>query len=77
MSFNDGEADNKVAIGLFPKTARAYALETGSLQNTHHLGIVGRSAHKAAAMVVANFLISPATQLEKLKPAVKGKVPQR
>ncbi|MBA2409980.1 MAG: ABC transporter substrate-binding protein [Gammaproteobacteria bacterium] len=72
MSFNDGEVDNKVAIGLFPKTATAYALKTGTLQNTHYLGIVARSAHKAAAMVVANFLISPAAQLEKLKPAVWG-----
>jgi len=72
MSFNDGEVDNKVAVGLFPKTARAYALKTGTLQNTHYLGIVARSAHKPAAMVVANFLISPEAQLEKLKPEVWG-----
>lgn len=72
MSFNDGEVDNKIDIGLFPKTARAYVLDTGTLQNSHYMGIVARSPHKAAAMAVANFLISPAAQLQKLKPSVWG-----
>jgi len=72
MSFNDGEVDNKVDSGMFPATATAFALTTGMLQNSHYLGIVDRSAHKAAAMVVVNFLISPAAQLRKLQPAVWG-----
>ena len=72
MSFNDGEVDNKIDNGLFPKTARAFVLTTGMLQNSHYIGIVAGSAHKAAAMVVANFLISPEAQWEKLKPSVWG-----
>lgn len=72
MSFNDGEVDNKVAIGLFPDTARAYPLTTGMLANAHYLGIIARSSQKAAAMVVINELISPEAQLEKLKPEVWG-----
>lgn len=72
ISFNDGEVDNKIAIGLFPPTSMAYALDTGTLQNTHYLGIVSRAPHKAGAMVVANFLVSPEAQFEKLKPAVWG-----
>lgn len=72
ISFNDGEVDNKIGIGLFPPTAMAYALDTGTLQNTHYLGIVARAPHKAGAMVVANFLVSPEAQFEKLKPAVWG-----
>lgn len=72
MSFNDGEVDNKIASGLFPGTATAFALSTGTLQNTHYLGIVAGSAHKAAAMVVINEMLSPAAQFEKLKPAVWG-----
>ncbi|MGQ0697224.1 MAG: ABC transporter substrate-binding protein [Panacagrimonas sp.] len=72
ISFNDGEVDNKIAIGLFPPTSTAYALDTGTLQNTHYLGIVSRAPHKAGAMVVANFLVSPEAQFEKLKPAVWG-----
>ncbi len=72
MSFNDGEADNKVAIGLFPRAARAYALTTGTLANSHYLGIVARSAHKAAAMVVINELQSAEAQYEKQKPSTWG-----
>jgi len=72
MSFNDGEVDNRVDSGLFPETAKAFVLHTGTLQNSHYVGIVDRSVHKAAAMVVANFLISPEAQLKKLDPAVWG-----
>ena len=72
MSFNDGEVDNKIDSGLFPATAIAFALDTGTLQNSHYLGILARSPHKAAAMVVANFLISPQAQWQKLKPQVWG-----
>lgn len=72
MSFNDGEVDNKVDSGMFPPSATAFALTTGTLQNSHYLGIVKRSAHKAAAMVTINFLISPEAQLRKLKPSVWG-----
>lgn len=72
MSFNDGEVDNKVASGLFPRSAQAYPLATGMLANTHYLGVVARSPHQAAALVAINELISPAAQLEKLKPGVWG-----
>ncbi len=72
MSYNDGEVDNRVQSGLFPATAAAFVLHTGTLQNAHYVGIVNRSGHKAAAMVVANFLLSPEAQLRKLDPAVWG-----
>jgi putative spermidine/putrescine transport system substrate-binding protein len=72
MSYNDAQVDNRVTSGLFPATATAFVLHSGTLQNSHYLGIVARSAHKAAAMVVANFLISPQAQLRKLEPAVWG-----
>jgi putative spermidine/putrescine transport system substrate-binding protein len=72
MSYNDAQVDNRVASGLFPPTATAFVLHSGTLQNSHYLGIVDRSAHKAAAMVAANFLISPQAQLRKLEPAVWG-----
>ncbi len=72
MSFNDGEVDNRVANGMFPPTARAFVLHTGMIQNSHYLGIVARSAHLAAAMVVVNLLISPEAQWRKLEPGVWG-----
>lgn len=72
LSFNAGEVDNRVASGLFPQTAYAFVLTTGMLQNTHYLGIVARASQPAAAMVVANWLISPEAQLKKLDAVVWG-----
>lgn len=73
MSNNDGEVDNKVVQGVLPETARGYVPEGfGSIQNTHYFGIARRAPHKAAALVVANFMMSPEAQLRKLRPRVWG-----
>lgn len=72
MSFNDGEVDNKVGSGMFPASARGFALTSGTVQNSHYLGIVERSVHKAAALALIDFLISPEAQLRKLDPVVWG-----
>lgn len=67
MSNNDAEVDNKVAVGLFPRTSKAYVPDYGSIQNTHYLGITGLSPNKAASLILCNFLISPEAQLAKLR----------
>jgi putative spermidine/putrescine transport system substrate-binding protein len=72
MSNNDSEVDNKIAEGLFPKRSRAYVPESGTIQNSHYMGIPKNSANKAEAMVVINFLMSPEAQFEKMKPEVWG-----
>lgn len=72
MSNNDSEVDNKILQGVFPTTARAYVPEEGTIRNSHYLGIPKNAPQKAAAMVVCNFLISPAAQWEKMQPAVWG-----
>ncbi len=72
MSNNDAEVDNKIRQGVFPETARAYVWEIGTIQNSHYMGITDRSGDKAAAMVVVNFLISPAAQYQKMQPKVWG-----
>jgi putative spermidine/putrescine transport system substrate-binding protein len=72
MSNNDGEVDNKILQGLFPPTARAYVLDAGTIQNSHYLGIAAQSAHKAGALAVVNFLLSPEAQLRKFNPQVWG-----
>ncbi|WP_138431015.1 ABC transporter substrate-binding protein [Fodinibius saliphilus] len=72
MSNNDAEVDNKIREGFFPKSARAYLLEGGTIQNSHYLGIPVNSAKKAAAMVVSNFLISPEAQYQKARPDTWG-----
>lgn len=72
MSNNDGEVDNKVALGTFPTFARSYVFDAGTIQNSHYMGIIKNSGNKAGAMVVVNFLISPAAQLQKNKSTVWG-----
>ncbi|MEP7194876.1 MAG: ABC transporter substrate-binding protein [Saprospiraceae bacterium] len=72
MSNNDGEVDNKIIQNIFPSSAKAYVLESGTIQNSHYLGIPINSANKAAGMVVINFMISPEAQFQKLLPSVWG-----
>lgn len=72
FSNNDSEVENKVRQQEFPPTARAYVYETGSIRNSHYLGIVRWSAHPHAAMVVINYLLSPEAQLRKMQPEVWG-----
>ncbi|NBB85823.1 MAG: ABC transporter substrate-binding protein [Bacteroidetes bacterium] len=72
MSNNDSEVDNKIAEGLFRETSRAYVPESGTIQNSHYLGIPRHAASKAAALMAINFLMSPEAQFEKMKPAVWG-----
>lgn len=72
MSNNDAEVDSKVEAGIFPTTSRAYVPDFGSIQNSHYIGITSNSSHKAAAMLVANTLISPEAQVLKMNPKVWG-----
>jgi len=72
MSNNDGEVDNKAQQGILPDTARAYVLDTGTIRNSHYLGIPINAPNKAGALVLANFLISPEAQLKKAMPEVWG-----
>ncbi len=72
MSNNDSEVDNKVAQGLFPATSRSYVYNSGTIQNSHYMGIARQAPNKAGAMVAINFLISPEAQLKKFNPEVWG-----
>ncbi|UWU16922.1 ABC transporter substrate-binding protein (plasmid) [Rhizobium sullae] len=62
MSFDPAEAAASVASGLLPDTIRTYSLSGGTIGNTSFVAIPYNSPHKEAAMVVANFLLDPATQ---------------
>src|SRR5690606_7202280 len=72
MSCNDGEVDNKVMQGVLPESAKAYVLDSGTIRNSHYMGIPFNASNQAGAMVVANFLISPEAQLEKATPKIWG-----
>jgi putative spermidine/putrescine transport system substrate-binding protein len=70
MSNNQNEALTKAMQGALPKTSRALVLRDGTIANAHFLGIPFNAPSAAGAMVVANFLLSPAAQLQKQRPDV-------
>lgn len=72
MDYNPRYAANLIQQGRYPRTARTFVFEGGALTNTHYVAIPFNSPHKAAAMVVANHILDPATQLEKSKTEVWG-----
>jgi putative spermidine/putrescine transport system substrate-binding protein len=70
MSNNQNDVVTKVRQGVLPPTARALVLRDGTIANAHYVGIPYNAPNPAGAMVVADFLLSPEAQLEKLKPDV-------
>ena len=68
MSYNPLLAQRQISKGLFSKSTRTYLFEDGTLNNTHYLAIPSNGPNKAGAQVVANFLESPAAQVEKQDP---------
>lgn len=62
LSFNPAEAAVAVESGQLPATVRSFTLRKGSIGNTSFVAIPYNAAHKEAAMVLANFLLEPATQ---------------
>ncbi len=75
FSYNQGEATRNILDGLFPETVRTFVLKEGTLANTHFVAIPFNGGDKEAAMVTANFLLSPLAQAEKAKPSVWGDFP--
>lgn len=64
-----------VDAGTYPATTRSFGLGDGTIGNTNYVLIPFNSPNKAAAMVLANLLISADQQLEKAKPSVWGTAP--
>ncbi|MFO1349628.1 MAG: ABC transporter substrate-binding protein [Gammaproteobacteria bacterium] len=62
LSFNPAEAAVSILAGLLPDSARTFTLAKGTIGNTSFVAIPYNAAHKEGAMVVANFLLDPATQ---------------
>lgn len=72
MSYNPYHARQQVEKGLFPESTRSYLFRDGTLSNTSYVAIPFNSPDKAAAQVTANFLQSPAAQLELQRRSVVG-----
>lgn len=75
MAYNPAEASSKIESGKFSETTRTFVFESGTLANTHYVAIPVNSPHKAAAMVLADFLLSPEAQYSKADTANWGDRP--
>lgn len=72
LAFNPAEASSNIAEGLLPASARTFVFDGGSIGNSHFVAIPINSSAKEAAMVTANFLLSPEAQLRKQDPQYFG-----
>ena len=55
-----------------PPTTRSYILDGGTLGNVHFVAIPFNAQHKAGALTIANFLLSPEAQARKQDLALWG-----
>jgi len=62
ISFNPSEAAVSINAGLLPDTVRTFVFARGTIGNTSFVAIPYNAANKEGAMVVADFLLEPATQ---------------
>lgn len=72
MSNNLNEVVNKVRQGVLPPGSRALLFDEGTITNAHYVGIPFNAPNPVGAMLLADLLISPEAQLEKLKGDVWG-----
>jgi len=63
MSYTPSRASTYIGEGTYPESVRTFVFDTGTLSNNNYVGIPFNAANPAAAMVVANFIISPEFQL--------------
>ncbi len=62
ISFNPSEAAVSIGAGLLPDSVRTFVFAKGTIGNTSFVAIPFNAANKEGAMVVADFLLEPATQ---------------
>ncbi|MCC5904437.1 MAG: ABC transporter substrate-binding protein [Halomonas sp.] len=72
LSFSATEASGAIANYELPDTVRSYVHDSGMIGNMSFMAIPYNAQHKAGAMVVANYLMSPEAQAEKQDPKVWG-----
>lgn len=62
LSFDPAEAAVSVAAGLMPPSVRTFTFSKGTIGNTSFVAIPYNAGRAEGALVLANFLIEPATQ---------------
>ncbi len=72
LSFNPGAASSLIKSGELAPSVRTFVFDKGTIGNTHFIAIPYNSSSKEAAMIVANFLMSPEAQARKQDPEYWG-----
>lgn len=72
LAFNPARASAAIEAGELPDTVRTFVFDGGTIGNTHFVAVPLNAAGREAAMVVADFLMSPEAQLRKQDPRVWG-----
>jgi putative thiamine transport system substrate-binding protein len=62
LSFDPAEAAVSIAAGLMPASVRTFTFRKGTIGNTSFVAIPYNARHAEGALVLADFLIEPATQ---------------
>ncbi|TDF35454.1 ABC transporter substrate-binding protein [Alteromonadaceae bacterium M269] len=72
LSFNPADGISGVLSGQLAESVKTYTMKTGALSNGHFVAIPQNASAKEGAMVIANFLLSPAAQAKKADIEVWG-----
>ncbi len=72
ISFNPSEASSDISNGTLPASVRTYVLTGGTIGNCSFNAIPYNAANTEAAMLVANFLLSPEAQAHAADPRMMG-----
>lgn len=65
ITFNPNDAANEIAAQRLPASVTSWQFAKGTVGNTHFVAIPYNAPARAGALVVANFLLSPAAQARK------------
>ena len=68
MSYDPGHAESMILNGQYPPTVRTFVMRDDSIYNTNFTAIPFNAPNVPAAMVLANFLLSPEAQYSKNEP---------
>ena len=72
ISFSPGAASTAISNNELPPSVRTFVLDKGTIGNASFVAVPYNSGSKAAAMVVANFLMSPEAQARAQDPNILG-----
>ncbi|MEU3161012.1 ABC transporter substrate-binding protein [Streptomyces griseoincarnatus] len=72
MTYGPAEVPALVDKGQFPPSTRVFVPEDGTLGNTSYLAVPKNAAHREAALVLSDLMLSPELQYAKARPGGWG-----